>query len=128
MSQFTWKTGEGTEFEVEAIFDVDSWTGREMRTVERVNGGELPQGQLALRSLVFALSIARVVPGYTIESADAELTFGRVRAIIREMRERDQAADAATAAADEAGGDVPSEGAVLSPTKLDERNDIQPPQ
>ncbi len=113
MSTFTWTTADGTAHEVDAMYDVDEWTGREMRAAERINGGNLDIGAYGTSSLVFAISIARAVAGYTVERADAELTFGRVRAIIRQLREREAAA---TAAAVEGAEEAADEEAVLSPT------------
>lgn len=126
---FTWKSSEGREFDVEPVYDLDAWTGREMRTIERLHGGTFQTGWFAMRSAVFAVAIARAVPGYTIQSADAELTYGRVRAIwdeitTKEAAEREAAAEAAAAEAAEA----PAEDVVMSPTKLDEPDGTPDPQ
>lgn len=124
MSTFTWASSEGREFEVEAILDIDQWTGREMRAIERIGGGQIGGvGFYGTLSYGIAVSVARVVPGYTIDTVDAELTFGRVRAIHRQMVERDEAAAAAAAAEQEQDDAAAGEGVVLSPTKPGEQDD-----
>jgi hypothetical protein len=116
MTDFTWKTSEGTEFEVYADFDVDNWTGREMRAVEHICGSFDGTGMLATTSMVLAVSIARTVPGYTIQSADQELTLGRVSAILKQLQERRKG----EIDDNDAGTETAEDGAeVLSPTKPD---------
>ena len=124
MSTFTWKTSDGREVQVEPVLDVDEWTGREMRAAERLCGGTVEgSGFYTTLSLAAAIGIARTVPGHTVETADTELTFGRVRGILTEMREQEQAAaSAAVAALPSEDGDV-----VLSPTRPDEPDDTPPP-
>lgn len=125
MTTFTWKTSHGTEFEVEPEYDVDSWSGREMRAVERLNGGSMGTGWFAMRGAIFAVSIARAVPGYTIESADAELTAGRIKAVWQQILDRERAEREAAAAA-EIPADPAQEDIVMSPTKPGEPDDAQP--
>lgn len=110
---FTFTTSAGKAFDVEPDFEVDNWTGRELRAIERLNGGTLGSGTYSTTCSVFAVAIARQVPGYTVESADAELTLGKVRAALAELRAKERAALEAEAPAGEpAEGDV-----VLSPTR-----------
>jgi hypothetical protein len=112
---FSWTAADGSVHEVEHVSDVDSWTGREIRAVERMSGGTLAaQGFYTTAALLVSTSVARVVPGATIEGVDAELTLGRVRAIHRQINERALARlDAEVPPAD--GEDV----AALSPTSAD---------
>lgn len=128
---FTWTTPDGTEHQVEPVYDLDQWTGREMRAIEQLHGGgAIQSGWFTMRSAVFAVAIARGVPGYSIPRADGELTYGRVRRIwdeitAKEKAEREAAAaEAAAAAAVEA----PVEDVVMSPTKLDEPDGTPDPQ
>lgn len=115
MITFTWRTSQGATFEVEPPYEVNSWTGREMRAAERLLGGTLDgAGFYSTTSLVLAIGVARAVPGYTVESADAELTLGRVREILDQINQRETAERAA--AAEEALAAAPVEGEVLSPT------------
>lgn len=109
---FTWRTPDGQSYEVTPIRDIDEWTGREMRALDRIAGGTTSGiSDLAFSGLMFALSLARVVPGLSIEAADAELTVGRVREINRQLRDRRTAAAATE--------EEPAEeaGTVLSPTQ-----------
>lgn len=128
-TKFTWTTPDGTEYQVEPVYDLDSWTGKEMRAIEALHGGSsIGSGWFTMRSAVFALAIARAVPGYTIPKADAELTYGVVRRIwdeitASERAEREAAAEAAAAEADEPEADV-----VMSPTKPDEPDGTPGPQ
>lgn len=93
---FTWTTADGQSFEVLPCTRVDEWTGRELRAVERINGGAIGGlSTTSLGGLVYAVSAARVVPGLTIDQADAEITVGRIREIMRQLNERYAAASAA---------------------------------
>lgn len=130
MTTFSWKTSTGAIVEVEPISDVDEWSGREMRVAEKLCGGILDgAGHYTIASLMFAIAIARTVPGYTVESADSELSLGRVRGILDELRQHDQAAAATAAVAALPDGDPePEVGDVpLSPTRLGEPDDTPPP-
>lgn len=87
---FTWRTPDGKSYEVEAAYDVDSWTGREMRAVDRMcDGAWSKMGASASAGIIYALSVARVVPGATIEVVDDQMTVGRIRGINRQIDERD---------------------------------------
>lgn len=113
MVTFTWTTPEGEQYRVEPI-DFDDWTGKELRAALRIAGDERIAGSsTTLGGFVFyALAAARVVPGLTIDEAEAQLTVAKVRAIMRELNEQYAAREAAAKA--EA---APAEGAaVLSPT------------
>jgi hypothetical protein len=89
---FTWATPDGKSYEVEAAYDVDTWTGREMRAVDRMcDGAWSKMGASAKAGIIYALSVARVVPGATIEVVDDQMTVGRIREINRQINERDAA-------------------------------------
>lgn len=108
---FTWRTPSGETYEVEPIRDIDEWTGRELRAVERVAGTHIGRlGDIAFSGLTLALSAARVVPGLTIDQADEHLTVGRIREANRQIRERRAAAEAAVEAP------AVDDPAMLSPT------------
>lgn len=118
-SVFTWTTPEGAAHEVELSYDVDQWNGREIRAAEALGGGRIGAlGWYGTQALCIAISVARVVPGATVQSVDAELTLGRVRAIIDQIKAREAAAVVAAEPADDE--------AVLSPTKPAGEDDAPP--
>ena len=126
---FTWADDKGTEHQVEPVYDLDQWTGREMRAIEQLHGGTFTGGWFSMRSAVFAVAIARAVPGYTITSADAELTYGRVRQIWAEITTKEKAER--EAAAETAAAEQPADGegdVVLSPTRPGVPGDAPDPQ
>lgn len=86
---FTWTAEDGTSHEVEPVYDIDSWTGREIRAVERITGGTLGgTGHYGTASLIMAVSIARAVPGVSLQRLADDLTLGQLRAINRQLDER----------------------------------------
>lgn len=118
MATFEWNS----EYrDVELQTNVDEWSGRELRAVERLTRGAGIGGSgfYGTYGLCIAISAARVVPGLTVEAADAELTFGRIRAIAvaitAQERAEQEAAETEAAAVE---GDV-----VLSPTRPGEPGD-----
>lgn len=115
---FTWTAPDGTAYEVPVANDVDSWTGREMRSIERLAGGPWSDlGPVGKRGLIYTLSVARVVPGATIETIDGQMTVGRILSITEQIKARDEARiDAQAAAEAEAAAAVPAGDDVLSPT------------
>lgn len=125
---FMWTSSDGKVFDVEPDYDIDNWSGREVRSVERLGGGSMPSGQFSTMGVIFAVAIARTVPGYTIDSADAELTFGRIRAIYDEIKAKEVAERERLAAeALPAGDDQAEEDVVLSPTRPGEPGDTPEP-
>lgn len=108
---FTWHGPDGKQYDVEPLYAVDEWTGREMRAVDRMSRGDYAGlGPTSKAGIIYALSAARAVPGLTIEAADEQLTVGRIRAIDTELNARYAEIEAAKAAEPEAEG-------VLSPTR-----------
>lgn len=82
---FTWTTPEGETYRVEPCSSVDEWRGSELRAAARITGGsDIGRGLLG-GFVVYAISAARVVPGLTVEQAEAQLTVGKVRAIMAEL-------------------------------------------
>lgn len=129
---FTWHAPDGREFEVEPVYDSGRWKGRELRAVDRLSGGPWRElSRIAQHGLIYAVSIARVVPGLSIADIDELLDVDTIGAIARQVNEREAAAAAAKAAPAPApeptGSVVDFTGTVVVAPGVDERPEVLSP-
>ena len=101
------------------ISDTDEWTAAELRDVEHLAHGEMANlSMTSVRGFMICVSVARAAK-LRIAAVDAQLTFGRIRAIAEEMDAQDKEAAARAAAdAETSGNQVDLTGAMTIPVAV----------